>query len=144
MVRSIALYALALALAAAALQWLQYRYAMRAFSTDAYVVLLALCFTALGLWAGAQLTKGTVARHGPFARNEAAVRSLGLTPRECEILEMLASDRSNKEIARSLGISPNTVKTHIARVYEKLEVQKRIPAIEKARLLAVIPPAGFR
>ena len=42
-------------------------------------------------------------------------------------------------MARRLGISPNTVKTHIARVYEKLEVQRRGQAIEKARLLALIP-----
>ena len=69
-------------------------------------------------------------------RNEAAIRSLGLTPRECEILALLASGQSNKELARALGISPNTVKTHVARVYEKLEVQKRMQAIEKARWLA--------
>jgi len=140
MARKIALYALALALAAAALQWIEYRYAMRAFSTELYIVVLAVGFVALGVWVGARLTQGPVP--APFARNEAAVRSLGLTPRECQILEMLSSDRSNKEIARALAISPNTVKTHIASIYEKLEVQKRIPAIEKARLLAVIPPSA--
>jgi DNA-binding CsgD family transcriptional regulator len=52
---------------------------------------------------------------------------------------MLASGRSNKELARALEISPNTVKTHLARVYEKLEVQRRVQAIEKARWLALIP-----
>ena len=142
MIRTVALYALALALAATALQWLEYRYAMHAFSTEVYIVVLAVGFVALGIWVGARLTQGRAPKPAPFARNEAAVLSLGLTPRECEILELLASDSSNKEIARRLGISPNTVKTHIARVYEKLEVQKRIPAIEKARLLALIPPVG--
>ena len=67
------------------------------------------------------------------------IRSLGLTPRECEILGLLASGQSTKEMARQLGISPNTVKTHVARVYEKLEVQRRIQAIHKARELALIP-----
>jgi DNA-binding CsgD family transcriptional regulator len=76
---------------------------------------------------------------GPFARNEAAIRALGLTPRECEILDLLASGRSNKELARSLGISPNTVKTHVARLYEKLGVDRRIRAVEEARALALIP-----
>ena len=142
MVRTVALYALALALAAAALQWLQYRYAMHTFSTEIYIAVLAVGFVALGIWVGARLTQGRSHKPAPFIRNHAAVLSLGLTPRECEILELLASDSSNKEIARRLGISPNTVKTHIARVYEKLEVQKRIPAIEKARLLALIPPAA--
>jgi DNA-binding CsgD family transcriptional regulator len=71
--------------------------------------------------------------------NDAAIRSLGLTPRECEILGRLASGESLKEIARALGISPNTVKTHVAKVYEKLEAPKRIQAVEKARFLGLIP-----
>ena len=139
MTRTILIYAGALALAASALQWLQYRYAVHLLPVELYAVFLALGFTALGLWAGIRLTP----RPAPpgFERNQAAIRSLGLTARECEILELLASGKSNKELARSLGVSPNTIKTHIARVYEKLEVQRRIQAIEKARWLALIPPA---
>ena len=137
MARTVILYALALALAAAALQWLEYRHVTRAFSTEIYIALIALGFVALGIWAGRRLTP----RPAPaaFERNLAAIRSLGLSPRECEILELLASGQSIKEMARSLGISPNTVKTHVARIYEKLEVQKRVQAIEKARWLALIP-----
>ncbi len=137
MARTILLYAMALAVAVAGLEWLEYRYLTRAFSTEIYIVLLATGFAALGLWAGHRLTR----RKPPaaFERNDAAARSLGLTPRECEILEMLASDRSTKEMAKHLGISPNTVKTHVARVYEKLAVQRRIQAIDKARELALIP-----
>jgi DNA-binding CsgD family transcriptional regulator len=137
MARTVILYAIALALAVAGLEWLEYRYVTRAFTTQIYIVLLASGFIGLGLWAGHRLTR----RRAPmvFERNEAAVRSLGLTPRECEILELLASGRSTKEMARQLGISPNTVKTHVARVYEKLAVQRRIQAIDKARELALIP-----
>jgi DNA-binding CsgD family transcriptional regulator len=135
--RFVILYALGLALAAAALQWIEYRYLAHSFSTEIYIVLIALGFAALGLWAGRKLTPRP--SNGPFERNQAAIRSLGLTQRECEILERLASGGSNKELARALGISPNTVKTHVGRVYEKLEVQRRVQAIEKARDLAVIP-----
>jgi DNA-binding CsgD family transcriptional regulator len=137
MARTIILYALALALAAAALDWLRYRYLVHAFSIEIYVAMLALGFVALGIWAGRKLTPSP--RPAIFTRNEAAIRSLGLSPRECEILAVLASGRSNKEMARDLGISPNTVKTHVARVYEKLAVQRRVQAIEKARWLALIP-----
>ena len=137
MARTILLYALALALAVALLDWLEYRYVTRAFSTEIYIALIAVAFVGLGLWAGRRLTPAPA--RGPFERNEAAIRSLGLSPRECEILALLASGQSNKELARTLGISPNTVKTHIARVYEKLEVEKRVQAIEKARWLALIP-----
>ena len=136
MARTVILYALALALAAAALDWLQYLYFVRLFSTDIYIGLLAVGFIALGLWAGTRLTPRPAT--ALFQRNDAAIRSLGLTARECEILALLASGKSNKEMARALGISPNTVKTHIARVYEKLEVQRRIQAIEKARWLELI------
>lgn len=137
MARTIILYALALAAAVALLEWLEYRYVTRAFSTEIYIALIAAGFVGLGLWAGRRLTPAPAA--GPFVRNEAAIRSLGLTARECEILALLASGQSNKQLARTLGISPNTVKTHLARLYEKLEVQKRVQAIEKARWLALIP-----
>lgn len=138
MARTIIVYALALALAVALLNWLEYRYLARAVTIEIYLALIAAAFVALGIWAGIKLTPGR-AREGAFRRNDAAIRSLGLSPRELEILEALASGESNKELARRLGISPNTVKTHIARVYEKLEVQRRVQAIEKARLLALIP-----
>ncbi|MEA3044787.1 MAG: hypothetical protein QOH47_2625 [Sphingomonadales bacterium] len=135
--RTILLYAAALALAATGLEWLKYRYWTDAFSTEIYLFLIAAGFIALGLWAGRRLTPRQ--RAAAFERNDAAIRSLGLTPRECEILALLASGRSNKELARALGISPNTVKTHVGRLFEKLEVQKRVQAIEKARSLALIP-----
>jgi len=135
--RTILVYAVALALAAAALEWLEYRYVTRRFSPEIYIALIAACFAALGVWAGRKLTPAPAA--GPFERNEAAIRSLGLSPRECEILALLASGQSNKELARTLGISPNTVKTHVARVFEKLDVDRRVQAIEKARWLGLIP-----
>ena len=138
MARTIILYAVALALGVALLNWLEYRYLARAFSFEIYLALIAATFVALGVWAGTKLTPRRAAESA-FERNDAAIRSLGLSPREVEILEALASGESNKEMARRLGISPNTVKTHIARVYEKLEVQRRVQAIEKARLLALIP-----
>jgi DNA-binding CsgD family transcriptional regulator len=137
--RTIILYALVLAIAGAALQWLEYRYLARAFSTEIYIALLAAGFIALGAWAGSRLVTPARPGQAAFERNEAAIRSLGLTSRECEILELLASGESNKELARRLGISPNTVKTHVGRVYEKLGVQRRVQAIEKARMLALIP-----
>jgi DNA-binding CsgD family transcriptional regulator len=135
--RTIIPYALALVAAAVALESLKFRHATDALSTELYVFLLALGFIATGLWVGRKLTPRPA---GPdFQRNDAAIRSLGLTPRECEILERLAAGESNKEMARTLGISPNTVKTHLSRLYEKLEVDRRVNAIEKARSLSLIP-----
>lgn len=138
MARFILLYALALGLLATLLAWLEYRYLARAFPFEIYLALVAGGAVVLGIWLGRVLTPQPAAREG-FERNEAAIRSLGLSPREMDILGRLAAGESNKEIARRLGISPNTVKTHVARVYEKLEVQRRVQAVEKARFLSLIP-----
>ncbi len=136
MVRMVTLYGVALALAAAALQWLELSARTRLLAPQFYAMLLATGFMLLGLWAGRRLTAKRPP--GPFARNDAAIRSLGLTARECEILGVLTTGKSNKQLARDLGISPNTVKTHVARVYAKLEASGRVEAIEKARRLALI------
>ncbi|MBP6010867.1 MAG: response regulator transcription factor [Alphaproteobacteria bacterium] len=137
MLKPVLFYALALAAGAFVLQWLQYQYVVRAFAPEIYVVLIALGFTGLGIWAGYRLTPKTVA--APFERNDAAIKSLGLTDRELTMLERLAAGDANKEIARALDISPNTVKTHIANLFQKLEVQRRTQAIQKARELRLIP-----
>ena len=134
--RTVIIYAVALALAATALQWVEYRYLAHAFPFEIYLALVAVAFLALGAWTARRLTPGPAP--AAFERNAAAIRSLGLTPRECQILERLASGQSNKELARSLAISPNTIKTHLARLYDKLEVRNRVEAIERARMLALI------
>jgi DNA-binding NarL/FixJ family response regulator len=130
-------YAAALAAGAFLLQWLQYNYVAKVFAPEIYIALIALAFTGLGIWAGHRLTPKSAA--GPFERNDAAAKSLGLTDRECQILELLAAGHANKEIARTLDVSPNTVKTHIANLFQKLEVERRTQAIQKARELKILP-----
>ena len=137
MIRTILLWALVLALGAFALQWLEYRFVIRAFSWQIYVGLIGAAFAAGGVWVGWKLAAR--ARPESFQRNDAALAALGLTGQEVKVLERLAAGRSNKEIARDLGLSPNTVKTHVANLYAKLEVSRRTQAIGKARDLALIP-----
>ncbi len=61
-----------------------------------------------------------------------------LSDREREVLEVLATGASNKEIAESLYISVSTVKSHIINIYSKLQVANRIEAIEKGREKGII------
>jgi DNA-binding NarL/FixJ family response regulator len=136
MARWIIIYGAALAAAAFLLEWLNYKHAVYRWSTEFYVVCIAVLCVALGIWAGNRLTARPRQR---FARNEAAIAALGLSARECEVLEMLAAGHANKVIARQLDISPNTVKTHVARVYEKLAVASRTQAVQKARTLDILP-----
>jgi DNA-binding NarL/FixJ family response regulator len=54
---------------------------------------------------------------------------LGLSARESEVMDLIASGRSNGEIARELFLSEKTVKNHVNRIYAKLEVNSRVAAI---------------
>jgi len=136
MPRILLLYGSILAAGALGLEWLQYRFLVRRYPVEAYVVLLALGFLGLGLWAGARLFRRTP--HAPADINTRALDTLGVSERERQVLELLAQGQSNKEIARALDVSPNTVKTHIAKLFGKLEVRRRTAAIRRARELGII------
>lgn len=138
MFRTVLIYGLALALAATLLQWLEYRLTARSQASELWIALLAAGFLGLGVWVGAKLFRPRVLA-GPFQPNAAAIASLGITRREQEVLGLIAAGHSNKEIARRLDLSPNTVKTHIARLFEKLEAARRTEAILRARELRLIP-----
>ncbi|MFL5294976.1 MAG: response regulator transcription factor [Phenylobacterium sp.] len=137
MVRTVVVWALVLAAGAFALQWVQYQYMARAFPVEITLTLVGAAFAAGGTWVGWRLARRRAPE--PFRRNAAAVASLGLTGQELRVLEKLAAGQSNKEIARSLGLSPNTVKTHAANLFAKLAVSRRTQAVGKARDLQLIP-----
>jgi LuxR family maltose regulon positive regulatory protein len=63
-----------------------------------------------------------------------------LTPREHSILELLGHGRSNKEIARSLQISPETVKSHVKHMFAKLGIDRRTQAMPRAQSLGLVAP----
>jgi len=101
------------------------------------MVLIALGFTGLGIWLSRALTPDV--RAPGFELNDAALKSLGITKREHAVLEQMADGKSNKQIGETLHVSPNTVKTHVSRLYEKLDVSRRVQAVQKAKDLALIP-----
>ena len=136
MARTILIYGALLALGTLGLQWLEYRYLIQTYPTEAYIALIALAFMGLGVWVGAKLFRREPA--APFEPNTRAQQTLGISARELEVLELLAAGRSNKEIASRLDVSPNTVKTHVAKLYDKLEVKRRTEAILRARELEII------
>ena len=138
MLRTVVTYGLALALGAVALDLLRYQIWARTHVGELYIALIAAAFLGLGVWMGARLFRPT-GQAGGFEPNLKALASLGITAREHEVLGQLAAGRSNKEIARRLNLSPNTVKTHVARLYEKLEAARRTEAVLRARELQLIP-----
>ncbi len=133
----ILIYGFGLGAAAFALQWLQYQYLIKLFPVQAYMLIIALAFTILGVWAGNRFTPSRT--ETDFTINRAALKSLGVTAREYEVLQCLAAGQSNKQIAQNLGVSLNTIKTHITSLFTKLTVARRTQAVQKARSLRLIP-----
>ena len=131
------MYGVFLAAGALALQWLDYQRLVRAHPGDFALFLTALAFLLLGLFIGARVIAPPAP--APFDGNPRALAALGISPRELKVLEEIAAGHSNKEIARRLGVSPNTVKTHVARLLEKLEAKRRTDAIARARALGIVP-----
>ncbi|NLO96870.1 MAG: AAA family ATPase [Peptococcaceae bacterium] len=60
------------------------------------------------------------------------------TEKEIEVLKLVSAGLSNKEVAERLDVSVNTVKTHIKNIYEKLQVNRRVQAVEKAKSLNIL------
>ena len=130
-------YGALLAAGALALQWLDYQRLARMHSGNVYLFLVAAAFLVLGIVLGVRV----FAAPAPvaFDGNPKAQAALGLSERELEVLHELAAGRSNKEIAVHLHVSPNTVKTHVARLFGKLGARRRTEAIHRARELGIVP-----
>lgn len=126
-----------MAAGALVLEWLEVQFLLKRFSTEIYVVILCGLFTGLGVWIGHKLTRR--APITPFETNTMALGYLGISERESDVLTLLAAGHSNQEIADQLFISPSTVKTHLHKLYQKLEVSRRGQAVQKARSLHLVP-----
>lgn len=150
MSRVILLYGLTGGLLIASLRFIEYRFLVLEHSIEIYGALIALVFAAVGIRLGLTLTKTKevlVVREvmvpgppaSPFVRNDAEVARRGITARELEILEHIASGKSTREIAEALFVSENTVKTHASRLFEKLDVRRRTQAVHQGKQLGLIP-----
>ena len=153
MKKTVLLYGILGGVLVALLKLIEYRFLVLEHSLEIYGGIVALLFSVLGIWLGLKLTKtrervvilevdhdpGPRGAADPFVRNEARLGELGITPRELEILEAIAAGFSNREIAGRLFVSENTVKTHTARLFEKLAAKRRTQAVQKAKEAGLIP-----
>lgn len=154
-----------LALSVIVLKWMEVQLVVKNYSLEIYTALIAVAFTLLGIWLTNKLRRPrvikeiervietrtitqTVAglhslseseisenREGPDEKNAAIP---GISKRELQVLELMGRGLSNLEIANELFVSQNTVKTHVARIFEKLDVKRRTQAVEKAKRLKII------
>lgn len=152
MTRTILLYGMLGGLLIAVLKAVEYRFLVVEHSLEIYGGIVALLFSGLGIWLGLRLTQRRVVVRevavrvevpvpfsGSFVRDDARVDSLGITPRELEILEAMAAGFSNREISERLFVSENTVKTHAGRIFGKLSARRRTQAVQLAKDARIIP-----
>jgi DNA-binding CsgD family transcriptional regulator len=146
--RHVLIYGLFGGLLIAGLKLIEYRWLVVEYSVEIYGGLVAAVFAGLGIWLGRKLTRKTetvvvrevlVPAPAEFLRDERKVESLGITPRELEILELIALGLSNKEIAARAFVSENTVKTHSSRLFDKLGARRRTQAVQLGKALRLIP-----
>lgn len=147
-VRDILLYGLCGGLLIAVLKLTEYRFLVVEHSVEIYGALVAALFAGLGIWLGQTLTRKKpaviikeiqVPASGPFVADETRVSQLGITPREMEILGLIATGLSNREIAGRLFVSENTVKTHSSRLFDKLGAKRRTQAVQIGKTARLIP-----
>jgi two-component system, NarL family, response regulator LiaR len=147
-----------------ALKLVEYRFLVLEHSLEIYGGIIAVLFSVLGIWLGLKLTRPRetvvvrevqvpvpvevpvrvevevpVPAPAAFERNAARLEQLGITPRELEILEAMAAGLSNREIGERLFVSENTVKTHAARLFDKLGARRRTQAVQLAKEAELIP-----
>lgn len=110
-------------------------------SENGYIALVAFLFASVGIWAGLQWNRKNTRKDSPTLASlpkEEVLAQLGITPREMDVLEQMAQGKSNQEIADTLFVSVNTVKTHLSNVFSKLGAQRRTQAIQKAKELGLL------
>jgi DNA-binding CsgD family transcriptional regulator len=149
-------YGALLAAGTLALEWLDYQRLARVHSGDVYVFLMATGFLALGVFVGTRVIGNRVIgvpqpllqplplaapqpRTAEDNEPQAQAAALRISRSELTVLREIAAGCSNKEIAAHLHVSPNTIKTHVARLFEKLGARRRTDAVNKARQLGIVP-----
>jgi DNA-binding CsgD family transcriptional regulator len=159
-VRDVVLYGVCGGVLIAVLKLTEYRFLVIEHSVEIYAGLVAALFAGLGIWLGLTITRKkpavviqekivteTIVKEipapardkDPFVADAAGVSKLGITARELEILGLIASGLSNREIAGRLFVSENTVKTHSSRLFDKLGAKRRTQAVQMGKSARLIP-----
>ena len=150
MTKTVLLYGVLAGLLIAGLKVIEYRFLVVEHSLEIYGGAVALIFATMGIWLGLRLNRPhpstalppsptAASLDGPFVANAERLQRLGITPRELEIIELIAVGMSNREIAEKLYVTENTVKTHASRVFDKLGARRRTQAVQLAKEQGLIP-----
>ena len=147
--KEILIYGISMALLLLFLKWLEAHFIVFNYRLDFFIGAIAIVFTVLGIWLALKLVKPKVETRiiekevyidnpDPREINQKEIEKLGISKRELDVLNLMATGLSNEEIAGKLFISLNTVKTHSSNIFLKLDVKRRTQAVEKAKRLNII------
>ncbi len=137
MVKRALLYGLLLSALLAGLKLIQYSFFSYRIDLEFYLSIIAAIFLGMGLWVGYHV----FAKSGEQPHTSVQVFSGEnelLSDREMEVLLAIAKGQTNQEIADTLFVSLNTVKTHVSNIYTKLNVSRRTQALAKAKSMNLI------
>ncbi|MGC4039895.1 MAG: LuxR C-terminal-related transcriptional regulator [Flavobacterium sp.] len=144
-------YAVMMAALMLLLRWFEFRFLIMQYQIEIYIGVIAAFFLLFGIWLANKITRPKektiiiereirIVSNEDFVLNENELRNRKISKRELEVLTLMAEGLSNNEIAEKLFVSLNTVKTHSAKLFEKLDVKRRTQAIETAKKLQLLPP----
>lgn len=156
------IYGFSLAVLLVLLNVFQYKLLILNNSLEIYIGIIALFFMLLGIWITTKLSRPKketvivekekiievekviekeiiITKLPAFQLNEKAISDAEISAREMEVLQLMAKGLTNQQIADNLYVSVNTIKTHAANLFFKLDVTRRTQAIEKAKRLSIIP-----
>lgn len=153
--KEILVYGISMAVLLLFLKWLEAHFIIFNYRLDFFIGAIAILFTVLGIWLALKLVKPKVETRivekeiyvekevhidssAKKEINRKEIENLGISKRELDVLQLMATGLSNEEIAGKLFVSLNTIKTHSSNIFLKLDVKRRTQAVEKAKRLNII------
>lgn len=149
--KEVLIYGISMALLLLLLKWLEARFIIFNYRLDFFISAIAIVFTVLGIWLALKLVKPKIETRIVEVEkevyinlppqkeiNQNEIEKLGISKRELDVLQLMATGLSNEEIAGKLFVSLNTIKTHSSNIFLKLDVKRRMQAVEKAKQLNII------
>ncbi|MCW8880633.1 MAG: helix-turn-helix transcriptional regulator [Kangiellaceae bacterium] len=135
MLKLVLKYGLILFASLATFKFLEYQFFSHKMSLEIYLIIISTIFLILGLVVAWYFKPTKVIEKEPEIDHQKLAE---FSEREQQMLIFLSQGYTNKEIASSLDISPNTVKTHLKKLFDKLEVTNRTQAVAEAKFLKII------
>jgi DNA-binding CsgD family transcriptional regulator len=108
-------------------------------SADLVIGIGAVILIGLGVYLGGNIKKDKIVEvQAPLPIDHERIKTLGLSEREMEVLQLISEGLSNLEIGEKLFLAETTIKSHVSNLFVKLDVKRRTQAVTRAKALKII------